>query len=83
MKNQGEKTVKTVAIEDLVTVVVSEFVKMNKARLQYKDVFAKNMMNDYAYLPYIKSNYMRRRRLSEKVIDRLEKEMKQINKENK
>jgi hypothetical protein len=51
---------KTIAIEDLVTIVCTEFVKQNKG-----EIFQSSKRN----IPYLKMNYNRRRKISEKLID--------------
>jgi hypothetical protein len=63
---------KKIALEDLVTLVCTEFVKLNKARLQGIE----DMQYDYNCLriPYLKMNFMKRRKLSEKLIDKMLKD---------
>ena len=51
---------KTIAIEDLVTIVCTEFVKQNK-----REIFQSSKRD----MPYLKMNYSRRRKISEKLID--------------
>jgi len=54
---------KTIAIEDLVTIVCTEFVKQNKGELQ---IGVGGSKRDISYL---KMNYAKRRKISEKLID--------------
>jgi len=51
---------KTIAIEDLVTIVCTEFVKQNK-----REIFQSSKRD----IPYLKMNYAKRRKISEKLID--------------
>jgi len=58
------KTGNSIAFEDLVTVICTEFVKQNVDHLQYGERIE-------ARIPYLKKNYAKRRKISEKVIDAL------------
>lgn len=58
------KTGNSIAFEDLVTVICTEFVKQNVENLQY------DWQND-SRIPYLKKNFAKRRKISEKVIDSL------------
>ena len=53
---------KTIAIEDLVTIVCTEFVKQNK-----REIFQSSKRD----MPYLKMNYSRRRKISEKLIEKI------------
>lgn len=58
----------TIAIEDLVTVVCTEFVKQNKREIQ----ISKNNKNRYRNeIPYLKMNFNKRRKISEKLIEKI------------
>ena len=63
---------KTIAIEDLVTIVCTEFVKQNKGELQIGGGGSKYEV-DYNSrdIPYLKMNYNRRRKISEKLIEKI------------
>jgi hypothetical protein len=64
---------KIIAIEDLITLVCSEFVSMNKEYLQYRWNSSVNG-NELLRIPYLKMNFKQRRRLSEKLIDKMDQD---------
>lgn len=61
----------TIAIEDLATVFISEFAKSNKSLFSY-DV-GLGICGDQRR-KFLKMNYSRRKKLVEKVLDKMEKE---------
>jgi hypothetical protein len=56
---------KTIAIEDLVTIVCTEFVKQNKGEIQISKCKSKKE------IPYLKMNFSKRRKISEKLIEKI------------
>lgn len=52
-----------IALEDLVTLVCTEFVKQNKDNLQ--------RCAWLGFIPYLKLNYKQRRKISEKILESL------------
>lgn len=65
----------TIELEDIATLFASEFVKSSKAYLAHP-------MN-FKNIPFLKMNYSRRRKIVEKVLDKLEKDFKNENRSNK
>jgi hypothetical protein len=59
---------KTIELEDLVTLVCTEFVKQNKNILIEQNNYS---YDDNGYIPYLKMNWQKRRKISEKIIDSL------------
>lgn len=68
-----DRAKRSIAIEDIATVFVSEFVKLNKDRLQKEWNGAFWEFPESHHVPFLKMNYMRRRKLVEKVLDKIEK----------
>ncbi len=56
-----------IAIEDIATVFISEFAKMFPDYFRYE----KGLMSDDRRRAFLKLNYMRRRKLVEKVLDKM------------
>lgn len=68
---------KTVAIEDLATEFVTEFVRMNKRALQgddCRDHRSGGWKPWSSNIPFLKMSYARRRKLIEKTLDKIEKQ---------
>lgn len=68
--------IKCIAIEDLITLVCTEFVKQNKKLIQWESCDKYGNYLEFAYVPYLKMNYKARRKLSEKLLDKMEKDIK-------
>ncbi len=62
---------KEIAIEDIATVFVSEFVKEFKEYLEKQALYDITMDTYGTYIPFLKMNYARRRKLVEKVLDKM------------
>lgn len=54
-----------VAVEDLVVIVCTEFVKQYADKLQVEDDYHSGK----TYIPYLRMNYKARRKLAEKLLD--------------
>ena len=65
---------KTIAIEDLATVFAGEFVKEAFSSLQIRSLrYLGHKGRKAWYVPFVKMSYARRKKLVEKVLDRIEK----------
>ncbi len=64
------KTGNTIALEDLMTTVISEFVKQNKGILQEEMVLQSE--HTYWRIPILKNNFAKRRAIVEKVLNNFE-----------
>ncbi len=63
---------KSIAIEDLATVFLSEFAKTNKGLFSYE---GEEWSTISFRRKFLKMNYIRRRKLVEKVLDKMEKDI--------
>jgi len=64
---------KEIAIEDIATVFASEFVKEYKGLLKPRGCLRNSVLR--AEIPFLKMNYARRRKLVEKFLDKMEKDI--------
>lgn len=69
LKLMNLKTGNTISFEDLVTVVCTEFVKQNKWDLQ--EYWERNKSYTSYRTSYLKKNFEKRRKISEKLIKSL------------
>ena len=69
LKLMNLKTGNTISFEDLVTVVCTKFVKMNKEDLQ--EFWETKNGGFYVRTSYLKKNFEKRRKISEKIIKSL------------
>lgn len=69
LKLMNLKTGNTISFKDLVTVVCTEFVKRNKEDLQ--EFYEKKNSYFYYRTSYLKKNFEKRRKISEKLIKSL------------
>lgn len=65
---------KEIAIEDIATVFASEFVKEYKGLLKPRGCLRNSVLR-LAEIPFLKMNYARRRKLVEKFLDKMEKDI--------
>jgi hypothetical protein len=66
---------KSIELEDIVSVVCTEFVKQNKDLLQGRKRWDSETESFYYKIPYLKMNYMKRRKISDKLIDKIHEMM--------
>lgn len=75
LKLMNIKTGNTISFKDLVTVVCTEFVKQNKEALQEQEEHRYNSERHCEYYSfrtsYLKKNFEKRRKISEKLIKSL------------
>lgn len=67
---------KKIEIEDIATIFASEFCKENTRLLQRKSKYKNNMWETHS-MPFLKMNYSQRRKIVEKVLDRIHVDAKQ------